>query len=84
MGTNTYGKGTMQSLRQLSDGSAISITIAYYLPPFSKNYHGKGVAPDIKCDISEELKTININKYTDENDNQLARAVEALGLSSLQ
>lgn len=81
VGTQTYGKGTMQSMMSLSDGSAVSITVAYYLPPFSENYHGVGVKPDIECEISEELKNINLHKYTDDNDNQLREAVKALGLS---
>ncbi len=80
VGKQTFGKGTMQTLVRLSDGSAVSMTVAYYLPPFSENYHGVGVAPDIECDISDELINVNINKYTDENDNQLKAAVEALGL----
>lgn len=84
VGTQTYGKGTMQTLTQLSDGSGLSLTVAYYLPPFSENYHGVGVKPDIEVKITDELSGININKYTDENDNQLREAVKALGLSSQQ
>ncbi|MBQ2863249.1 MAG: PDZ domain-containing protein [Clostridia bacterium] len=82
VGTQTYGKGTMQTMMSLSDGSAISLTVAYYLPPFSENYHGVGVKPDIICEVSEELKNMNIHKYTDDNDNQLREAVAALGLSA--
>ena len=83
VGTQTYGKGTMQTLLPLSDGSALSMTVAYYLPPYSENYHGVGVTPDIVCKISDELANVNLHKYTDANDNQLAEAVKALGLSSL-
>ena len=82
IGTQTYGKGTMQSMMSLSDGSAVSLTIAYYLPPYSDNYHGVGVKPDIECEISEELKGLNIHKYTDKNDNQLREAVASLGLGA--
>lgn len=82
VGTKTFGKGTMQSLLPLSDGSGLSLTVAYYLPPYSENYHGVGVVPHVECEISDELKNVNIHKYTDENDNQLAEAVKALGLSS--
>ncbi len=81
VGTQTYGKGTMQTMFNLSDGSAISATVAYYLPPFSENYHGVGVTPDILCEVADELKDINFNKYTDDNDNQLREAVAALGLA---
>ena len=81
VGTQTYGKGTMQKMFKLTDGSAISMTIAYYLPPYSENYHGAGVTPDILCEVSDDLAGININKFTDDNDNQLRAAVAALGLA---
>ena len=81
VGTQTYGKGTMQKMFNLSDGSAVWITVAYYLPPFSENYHEVGVTPDVVCEISEALAGININRYTDDNDNQLRAAVAALGLA---
>ncbi len=45
VGQNTYGKGVMQNSYTLSDGSAITITVAYYNPPSGENYDGKGIAP---------------------------------------
>ena len=78
VGTKTYGKGTMQNLITLSDGSGIAITTAYYLPPFSENYHGIGVSPDVELDISSDLKNVSVSKYTDENDNQLHAAIDIL------
>ena len=82
VGTQTYGKGTMQQLLSLSDGSGVKVTVAYYLPPFSENYHGVGVTPDIVCERAEELQNVNLEKYTDDNDNQLREAVAALGLAN--
>lgn len=78
VGVKTFGKGTMQNLLTLSDGSGLAITTAYYLPPFSENYHGVGVCPDIELDISSELKNMAVSKYTDENDNQLHAAIDVL------
>ncbi|MBQ8747800.1 MAG: PDZ domain-containing protein [Clostridia bacterium] len=78
VGVQTYGKGSMQTVRQLSDGSAISVTYRYYCPPFSDNYDGVGVTPDIVVEMDEALKEKNIYKITDEEDNQLRAAVEAL------
>lgn len=78
VGTQTYGKGTMQSLVPLADGSVVSLTVAYYLPPFSENYHGKGVTPDVISEQPEEEKAINLNKLTDANDSQLRDAARVL------
>ena len=47
-------------------------------PPFSDNYDGVGVTPDVVVALDEALKDENIYKITDEEDNQLRAAVEAL------
>ena len=78
VGTQTYGKGCMQTIRQLSDGSGVSVTYRYYCPPFSENYDGIGVAPDVVVELDEALSDKNIYKITDEEDNQLHAAVAAL------
>ncbi len=75
VGTTTYGKGCMQSTVQLSDKSAVSITYRMYSPPFSDNYHGVGIIPDVEVELDEALEGKNIYKITDEEDNQLAAAV---------
>lgn len=76
VGTVTYGKGTMQQLFYLSDGSGISISNSMYNPPFSENYEGIGVQPDIVVEMDEALLSKNFYKITDEEDNQLTAAVE--------
>ena len=78
VGTKTYGKGCMQTIHQLSDGSGLSVTYSYYCPPFSDNYDGIGVEPHIVVEPDEALASKNIYKITDEEDNQLHRAVEAV------
>ncbi len=54
VGKNTYGKGVMQSTFPLSDGSYLTLTMAYYNPPSDVNYDGVGVKPDIEVEASEE------------------------------
>lgn len=75
VGTTTYGKGCMQSYFNLSDGSSLCLTVRLYCPPFSDNYDGVGITPDVEVEICDELKNVNSYKYTDELDNQLAAAV---------
>lgn len=78
VGTQTYGKGCMQTIRQLSDGSGLSVTYRYYCPPFSDNYDGIGVTPDQIVEAEGALLEKNIYKVTDAEDNQLRAALEIL------
>ncbi len=78
VGTTTFGKGCMQSTMAMSDYSAASVTVRMYNPPFSDNYHGIGIVPDIEVELDEALAEKNIYKITDEEDNQLRAAVAAL------
>ena len=81
VGTTTYGKGTMQttySLEQFGYGGALKLTTRYYFPPVSDSYEGKGITPDVVVELDEALKNVNIYKITDEEDNQLRRAIEEL------
>ncbi|MGP0129553.1 MAG: carboxyl-terminal processing protease CtpB [cyanobacterium endosymbiont of Rhopalodia musculus] len=57
VGTTTYGKGTVQSVHSLSDGSGLAVTIARYYPPSGKDINQKGIKPDIYIEISEEEHT---------------------------
>ena len=47
VGVKTYGKGCIQTLYPLSDGSNLRVTYGYYDPPYSDNYDGVGITPDI-------------------------------------
>lgn len=78
VGVQTYGKGCMQTIRYLSDGSGISITYRYYCPPFSENYDGVGVTPDIVVEAEGALLEKNIYKVTDAEDNQFLAALAEL------
>lgn len=54
IGSVTYGKGVMQDIYPLSDGSAIKITTARFNPPKSENFDGVGLKPDFVVDLSAE------------------------------
>lgn len=53
VGTKTYGKGVMQNSYTFTDGSAITLTVAYYNPPSGKNYDGIGIRPHDEVEIGE-------------------------------
>ena len=78
VGTKTFGKGCMQTIGYFPDGSGYRITYRLYNPPFSDNYDGIGIEPDVNVELNPELDKVNPFKYTDEQDNQLAAAVAAL------
>lgn len=78
VGTTTYGKGVLQSFYKLKDGSAFKISTGKYNPPYSENYDGVGITPDIVIELSDEASSIGFYKLTDENDNQLIAAVNAI------
>ncbi|MBQ3859557.1 MAG: S41 family peptidase [Clostridia bacterium] len=79
VGTTTYGKGCMQTTIPLKTGGAVSVTYRMYNPPFSDNYHGIGIIPDVEVELDEELQKINTYKLTDDEDNQLAAAAATFG-----
>ena len=78
IGTQTYGKGTVTTPFQLSDGSVIYVSTNLYYPPKSDNFEGKGITPDEIVELSEQAKKINFYKLTYETDNQLQRAIEII------
>ena len=76
VGTTTYGKGVVQSIRQLSDGSAVKLTIANYYTPKGNSINKTGIQPDIEVELSPEL--LNQEEITHEEDNQLQAALNSL------
>lgn len=74
IGTQTFGKGIVQSILPFNDGSAIKITVSRYFTPRGTCIHGEGITPDVVVDLDEDLK----NKLTIEKseDNQLQTAIE--------
>ena len=53
MGTQTYGKGIVQSFFTLTDGGALKTTIAHYFSPLGRDFHGVGITPDIVAEDDE-------------------------------
>ena len=78
VGTTTYGKGVVQSIRQLSDGSAIKLTVANYYTPKGNNIHKIGIKPDIEVSLDTSLLNKNKDEITHDEDNQLQEAIKAV------
>jgi len=74
IGTNTFGKGTMQTVYQLSDGSGVVLSTNLYNPPYGDNYEGVGIAPDIEVTLTKQQQD-NFYKLTYEEDPQLQKAI---------
>lgn len=72
VGKTTYGKGIVQSLISMKDGSAIKLTTAKYFTPNGNYIHGKGIEPDVEVDFDAD------KYYNDGIDTQLEKAVEVL------
>jgi len=71
VGKKTFGKGSVQSLETLRDGSAIKITVAEWLTPKGRLINKEGIKPDIEVDLTEE-------DYSASRDPQLDKAIELL------
>ena len=78
VGTTTYGKGVVQSIRQLSDGSAIKLTVANYYTPKGNNINKTGIKPDIEVSLDTSLLNKNKDEITHDEDNQLQEALKAV------
>lgn len=76
VGTQTFGKGIVQSLLPLGDGTAIKLTTAHYYTPSGFDLHGVGLAPDVEVELDEELRTKAVVEKSE--DNQILAAIEAL------
>lgn len=72
IGTTTFGKGIVQQMVDLGDGSAMKVTISKYYTPKGVCIHGTGIEPDIEMEFDAEAYE------KDETDNQLQKAVEIL------
>lgn len=76
VGTTSFGKGIVQSVYPLSDGTAIKITVQRYFTPNGTCIHGIGIVPDVTVELDEELKQ-KVSIEHDE-DNQLQEAIKCL------
>ena len=74
VGQTTYGKGTVQTTKDLSNGSMIKYTIEKWLTPSGKNIDKEGIKPDYEVELGDSYK----NNPTKENDAQLQKALDLL------
>ena len=79
VGTTTYGKGIVQRIVNLDDGTAVKLTIAKYYTPNGNDIHGKGIEPDVEVELNDNLK--QKTEIEKEEDNQLQKAIEILSVS---
>ncbi len=77
VGTKTYGKGTMQHIIQLEDGSGLRLSCYYYDPPKGENYNGKGILPDINIEL-DEYQSTHMHLLNEHTDPQIKTAKEEL------
>jgi carboxyl-terminal processing protease len=72
VGTTTFGKGIVQRVLPLTDGTALKLTISAYYTPKGNNIHGVGIEPDVVCEFDGDAY------YDEDVDNQLEKALEVL------
>ncbi len=80
IGTTSFGKGIVQSIIPLEDGSAVKVTMAKYFTPNGNYIHEKGIEPDITLEY-EYLGDKDAD-YEPMQDNQVLKAIEVLGNST--
>lgn len=80
IGTKTFGKGIVQAPFDLSDGSAVKITIAKYYTPSGECIQKKGITPNIVLDLSSDAKKLldNGKILKDDQDNQLQKGISVI------
>ena len=71
IGMKSFGKGSVQAVKDLSDGSSLKLTVAHWLTPAGDQINEKGIEPDITVDFTEE-------DIKNEKDPQFDRALEFL------
>lgn len=75
VGTKTFGKGSVNHLRELSDGSALYVTIGRWQTPNGRQIEGHGLDPDIEVQLTDE-------DVQSRHDSQMDRALQVLGIPS--
>jgi len=74
IGTNTFGKGTVQAAYKLKSGATVKYTIQKWLTPKGNWVNEKGITPDIEVELSEDY----YKTFDKKDDNQLQKAIEEL------
>ncbi len=71
VGMNTYGKGVVQQIYSLKDGTSVKLTVSEYFTPKGRSINGKGIAPDVEAEYVPD-------EENPDEDSQLDKAVEVL------
>lgn len=71
VGTQTYGKGVVQQIFDLGDGTSVKLTIAEYFTPNGRSIDGEGITPDVEVEYEAD-------ENNPEADNQLEKALEVM------
>lgn len=82
VGTKTFGKGLVQSVRSLGDGSGLAVTVAKYLTPSGRDINHAGIQPDVVIEMTEQQREAlsrNRDGIGTSADPQYAKALEILG-----
>ena len=76
VGTKSYGKASVQTIQELTDGSALKLTTARYYTPLGRDIHKNGIEPDIKIE-REKDQTVTLPEPYNE-DNQLFETIKII------
>ena len=76
VGTTTFGKGIVQTVRELDDGSAVKLTVSKYYTPNGNNIHGVGIQPDVEVELDPNIT--DLNEIDHSQDNQLQKGIEVV------
>ena len=76
VGTNTFGKGIVQSVVPFEDGTAMKVTVSKYYTPNGVNIHGTGIKPDVVEELNKEA--LKDGKLDRKEDNQLDKALDVV------
>jgi len=81
IGTQTFGKGLVQSVRPLGDSSGLAVTVAKYLTPSGRDINKLGITPDTVVELTDEEREALIADRTQQGtlqDPQYAKAIDIL------
>lgn len=79
VGTKSFGKGIVQTIIPIGDGSAVKITFSKYFSPNGNNIHGVGIEPDVVCELTaEQYKDFRMYQLSEADDPQIQAAIGVL------
>lgn len=78
VGTKSFGKGLVQELKTLSDGSGIKVTISRYFTPSGVCIQGIGIKPDVEIESASQYKNLPVSQIPRDKDIQFSTAVELI------